>query len=61
MFSALYDRIKGEPVLTMALVQAAVAMAVAFGLAWTGEQVALFTAFSAAFLSFIVRSKVTPA
>lgn len=57
---AITDRIKHEPVLTLALIQAAVAMAVGFGLGWTGEQVALVTAFAAALLGFIARSRVTP-
>lgn len=58
---AIVARIKDEPVLTLALVQAAVAMAVGFGLAWSGEQVALTTAFAAAVLGWIARSKVSPA
>ena len=58
--NAIIDRIKNEPVLTLALVQAGVAMAVGFGLAWTGEQVALVTAFSAAVLGWIARSRVSP-
>jgi hypothetical protein len=61
IFYAIYDRISGEPVVTMGLIQAALALAVGFGLHWSAEQVALAVAFSAAFLSFIVRSKVSPA
>lgn len=49
-----------EPVMAMALVQAAIALGTSFGLQLTGEQVGALTAFSAALLSFIVRSKVTP-
>jgi hypothetical protein len=60
VMDAITDRIKHEPVLTLALIQAAVAMAVGFGLGWTGEQVALVTAFAAALLGFIARSRVTP-
>ena len=50
-----------EPVMILAVVQAAIALAVAFGLQWTGEQVGLVVAFSAAVLGLIARSKVTPA
>lgn len=57
---AIVDRIKNEPVLTLALIQSAVALAVGFGLAWSGEQVALFVAFSAAVLGWIARSRVSP-
>ena len=57
---AIVDRIKNEPVLTLALIQAGIAMAVGFGLAWSGEQVALVVAFTAAVLGWVARSKVTP-
>jgi hypothetical protein len=60
IFAGIVDRIKGEPVLTLGLVQAVVAMAVGFGLGWTGEQVALVTAFAAAVLGWIARSRVSP-
>lgn len=49
-----------EPVLILGLVQAAIALAVGFGLNWSGPQVALIMAFAAATLSVIARSKVTP-
>ncbi len=49
-----------EPVLIMAVIQAGIALAVAFGLQWTGEQVALIVAFSATVLGLIARAKVTP-
>lgn len=61
MLQALKDLIAGEPVLTLALVQASLALAVGFGLNFTAEQVSLTMAFSAALLGFIARSKVTPA
>lgn len=57
---AIVVRIKSEPVLTLALIQAGIAMAVGFGLNWTGDQVALVVAFTAAVLGWIARSKVTP-
>lgn len=55
---ALMER---EPVMTMAVVQAALALAVSFGLDLTGDQVAAIMAFSAAVLGWIARSKVAPA
>ena len=53
-------RFREEPVLTLALVQAAAAVAVGFGLEWSGEQVALFVSFMAALLGWFARSEVTP-
>ena len=49
-----------EPVMYMAVLQAAIALAVGFGLDWSGDQVALVTAFAAAMLGFVARSRVTP-
>lgn len=49
-----------EPAATLAVVQAALALAVGFGLALTGEQVALILAFTAAVLGWVTRSQVTP-
>lgn len=60
MFQSLKDLIAGEPVLTLALVQATLALAIGFGLHWTAEQVTLTMAFAAALLGFIARSKVSP-
>lgn len=50
-----------EPVMVLAAVQAAIALAVGFGLNWDGAQVALVTAFAAAVLGLIARQKVSPA
>lgn len=61
VLQAIWDRITGEPVMTLAIIQAALALAVGFGLQWTGEQVALAVSFAAAVLGWIARSKVTPA
>jgi len=44
----------------MAVIQAGIALAAAFGLNLDGVQVAALTAFSAAVLGLIARSKVTP-
>lgn len=49
-----------EPALLLALIQAALALLVGFGLNLTAEQMALLMAFSAALAGFIVRSRVTP-
>lgn len=57
---AAWDRITNEPVLVLGVVQAALALLVGFGLGLTGEQTAAIVAFSAALLSLIARSKVTP-
>jgi hypothetical protein len=49
-----------EPVMILAVVQAAIALAVGFGLNWSGDQVALVTAFSAAVLGLVARQQVSP-
>lgn len=58
--NAIWSRITGEPVMTLAIIQMALALAVSFGLQWTGEQVGAVVAFSAAVLGWVARSKVTP-
>jgi len=50
-----------EPVLILTAVQAALALAVAFGLDLSNEQTGAIIALSAAVLGVITRSKVTPA
>jgi len=52
--------LQGEPVLTLAVVQAGIAMLVGFGLNWSGEQVALTTTFMAALLGWVARRQVMP-
>jgi hypothetical protein len=49
-----------EPALILAAVQAALALAIGFGLHVSAEQSALILAFSAAVCGVIVRQKVTP-
>ena len=49
-----------EPVMTMAVVQAALALLVGFGVPISTEQMALLLAFIGALLSWIARTKVTP-
>ena len=56
----IQSMLQSEPVLTLAVVQAGIAMAVGFGLGWSGEQVALTVSFMAALLGWIARSEVTP-
>jgi hypothetical protein len=52
--------LRDEPALVLGLVQAAIALAVGFGLDLTAEQVASLVAFTAAALSVVTRSQVTP-
>ena len=61
MLNAIWQRIADEPAFTLALVQAALALFVGFGLRLSAEQIALIVAFSAAFLGWITRSVVVPA
>ena len=58
--AGIWARVTQEPVMTLAIVQAALALAVSFGLGWTGEQVGAVVALSAAVLGWIARSRVTP-
>lgn len=54
------DRIKNEPALVLAVVQAVLGLVVAFGFDLTGEQTAAVLTVTAAVLGLIVRSRVTP-
>lgn len=56
----MVERIQQEPALTLGVVQALIALAVGFGLDITPEQVGLIVAATAAVLSWITRSNVTP-
>lgn len=49
-----------NPVLILAVVQAAVALAVSFGLNLDGQQVGVIMAFAAAILGLVANRKVTP-
>lgn len=60
LWGGLTDRLSAEPVLVLAVVQSVLALAVAFGLGLTGEQVGSILAVSAAVLGLIARQKVTP-
>ncbi len=60
IWSGIWGRITGEPVMTLAIIQMALALAVSFGLQWTGEQVGAVVAFAAAVLGWVARSRVSP-
>ena len=52
--------IKSEPAVVIGLVQAFLALALAFGLDLSTEQIGAILAVAAAGLSLVVRSRVTP-
>ena len=54
------DMIRQEPVMFQALIQAALALLISFGLKLNSTQVGAVVAFSAAIVSFWTRTKVTP-
>lgn len=54
------DVVRREPVMTLALVQAAIVCGVAFGLDLTDGQTAGVLGFTAAVLALVARSRVTP-
>ena len=56
----MFERIKNEPAVVAGLVQAVLALLVAFGLDLTGEQIASVLAVTAAGLALFVRSQVAP-
>jgi hypothetical protein len=56
----MFDRIKQEPVMFQAVVQAVLALALSFGLKLSSAQVGAILACTAAILSFWVRAQVTP-
>jgi len=57
---AILNLVRAQPVYTMGLVQAAIGLATAFGLGWTGQQIGAVMIFSAAVLTFITQKIVTP-
>lgn len=58
--SYLTEKIKTEPVLVTALVQAVIVVAASFGLDLTPEQSGGIVLLSGALLAFVARSKVSP-
>lgn len=57
---SILEKIKAEPALVAGIVQAVLAVAVAFGLPLTDAQQGTIMALSAAILAVIVRKNVTP-
>ena len=58
--STILDRIRREPALVAGLVQAVLALLVAFGLDVSAEQTASILAVTAALLAVVTRAQVTP-
>ena len=58
--STIIDRVRREPALVSGIVSAGIALAVAFGLDWTAEQVGAVMAVVAAILAVLTRAQVTP-
>jgi len=57
---AVLDFLRGEPVLLLSAIEAAIGLVAAFGLRLTPEQVAAVLAASGAILAVIGRQSVTP-
>ena len=57
---SMLDRIKAEPALVAGVVQAVLALLLAFGVPLSDEQVGAILALSAAVLAVAVRQNVTP-
>jgi nitrate/nitrite transporter NarK len=60
LWGGLTDRLSAEPVFVQGVVVALISLVTSFGLGLTAEQVGAIVAFSAAILSLVARSKVTP-
>lgn len=60
IWAGIWGRVTGEPVMSLAIIQMGLALAVSLGLHWSAEQVGAVVAFSAAVLGWVARSKVTP-
>jgi hypothetical protein len=58
--TALFERVRNEPVLVTGFVQAVLGLLLAFGLDLTNEQVGAVLALTAAVLAFVARKRVTP-
>jgi hypothetical protein len=56
----MWARIQQEPVMFQSIIQAVLALGVAFGTALSVEKIGAILALSAAVLSFMTRSQVTP-
>jgi len=60
MLKSLWDKIANEPVLLLNVINAGLALAVAFGLDWTPEQKAGVIGLVTVVLNLVARSQVTP-
>jgi len=60
MLKTLWDKIANEPVLLLNVINAVIALAVAFGLDWSPEQKAGVIGLATVILNLVARSKVTP-
>lgn len=60
LMTKIVNLMKNEPAVVSGLILAAIALATAFGLDLSNEQVGAITAFVSAAMSFVVRSQVTP-
>jgi len=56
----MIEKLKGEPVMVQGVIQAAVALGLAFGIGLTATQVGTILAFTAAALGLWTRSVVAP-
>jgi hypothetical protein len=59
--SKILDKVRDEPAVAVGLVQAVLALFLAFGVPLTDEQVGAILAVSAAVLALVVRRRVVPA
>ena len=57
---SILDRIRNEPALVAGVLQALLALLLAFGVPLSDEQVGAIVALSAAVLAVVVRQRVTP-
>lgn len=57
---SIIDRLRSEPALVAGVLQALLALLLAFGVPLTDEQVGAILALSAAVLAVVVRQRVTP-
>ena len=59
--NAMLDKIRSEPVLVTALIQAVLTLVVSFGLQLSADQIGAILACSGAVLAIVARSQVSPA
>ena len=59
-FSWFWGRVQAQPVYAQGVVHGAVSVGCAFGLGWSGQQVAMVNLLSAAILAFLTQKAVSP-